>query len=84
LATRLSVKIKTNRDCWPHVAVAKNDHSKVCLLSFWLHVVFINTNWGFEYRDSHKINRIDINDRSYTTDETNYKTKDVVYITLGV
>jgi hypothetical protein len=33
--------------------------------------------------DIHKINWIDINEWSYTTDETSYKTKDVVYIMLG-
>lgn len=54
------------------------------MLSFWLNVVFINTNWGFEFRDIHKINWIDINEWSYTTDETSYMTKDDVYITLGV
>jgi len=52
------------------------------LLGFWLNVVFINSTWGVEFRDSHKIKHLKINNWSYTTNVLDYWTLDVAYITL--
>jgi hypothetical protein len=51
--------------------------------SFWQCVVFFNTTWVLELRDSYKINRLNINNWSYTTNALYYWPPDVVYITLG-